>query len=609
MYFRVKSKNLIVYLVVLCWYLLHLGCAQIGTVTGGDKDTLAPVIVQANPANFTTSYSKKEMKAYIKFDEFVELRDVNQNLIVSPPLENKPEIKLQGKKVIIDLKNELKPNTTYNLDFGNSIVDLNEGNPLTRFQYVFSTKSYIDSLSVAGIVLNPTTLAKEKDVFVVLYENLQDSTPYKELPLFVSKTDTSGKFELNYIKPGNFKIIAIKDLNSNLKYDPGTEKIAFWDSIIVPKAFPTTRIDSLKTKSKKDSVVVRKIVQFEPRNLQLFLFEEDYKIQYITKTIRDHRARIVLLFNHPLKKDSLIIEPYNFKPLQKWNLIEKSYNRDSLTVWISDSNFYKMDTLSFVMKYLKRDSMCIYKWTNDTIHIKNTEKKKVEVEPKKKLFKKDEDDVVEKKKSDLIINCNVNEGSRISLGSPIYVRLNFPCEKTDISKIQLWQMKDTLPILEKFEFSRDTMLYRAFYLGFKSKENTKYKIRFLPGAFTDILGNTNDTVMLKFSIFSEDDYGNLQIELSNLSTGIQYIVCLLNEGGIEQSRQIITAQSGKNILKFPYLSPGKYKLKLITDNDKNKIWTTGDYLKKRQPEKVTFMKQTIEVKAKWDNEIEWKFEQ
>ncbi len=250
--------------------LLISSCAQIVSPGGGKKDITPPQVVRYSPDSAQLNFKSRSIE--ITFDEFVQLKDLNSQLIISPPLENEPDINLKNKKLIIDLnkKDSLKPNTTYCISFGNAIQDLNENNPIDNFRYIFSTGTYIDSLFVKGKVENAFDHKTEKGVLVMLYSDLRDSMVYKKLPEYFAKTKEDGTFQINNIRNGKYRIIALKDGNANYKYDGETESIGFVDTLINPS---------------------------EKKNIVIDIFQESSKKVFLKKYFHPSYGKVVLVFN------------------------------------------------------------------------------------------------------------------------------------------------------------------------------------------------------------------------------------------------------------------------------------------------------------------------
>ena len=236
------------FLLTLLLIVVFQSCAKRGTPDGGPEDFIPPVYVRATPENFTTNFDAEEIRIY--FDEYIKLNEAQRQIIVSPPMDPKPEITPLGsasRSIRIKITDTLQENTTYTINFGQSIVDNNAGNPLPFFQYIFSTGSYIDSLSVAGHISDAYFKDAPPFVSVMLYEvdsTYNDSTIFLQQPRYITNTlDSLTTFNLDYLKEGTYQLVALNDLNNNYRFDPGRENIAFLDQSIT---IPTDSVYDLK---------------------------------------------------------------------------------------------------------------------------------------------------------------------------------------------------------------------------------------------------------------------------------------------------------------------------------------------------------------------------
>ncbi|MQY78487.1 MAG: hypothetical protein GH151_04720 [Bacteroidetes bacterium] len=572
-------------LILLILALLYFQCARVGTPTGGEKDKSPPRVKKSIPENYSIHFEGDKIE--IDFDEFFRLRELDQKLVVSPPLEEKPEILPKGKTLVIDLKNnELGENTTYTFNFSDAIVDNNEGNPIENFEFVFSTGNTIDSLSVTGTIIQAFDLQPEEDVFVMLYENLNDSAPIKEFPAYIAKADDEGKFRVNNIKADTFRVIGLKDMNLNYKFDLAGEPIAFMDSLLfigMGKKTELVRVDTTQTGK----------ALIKPPNIKLYLFTEEEEEQYLKSSERPSSYQIIFIFNKPLTTE-LIVNPVDFSPPNDWNLIEDYPNGDTISYWIKDSTIANTEVLTTELIYPVKDSTGVFKPYSDTVTlryskpVKARRKRRQETEQEEQLLK---------------LGINVTRGSRLDLNSNILIESPTPVLNIDTSMINILKIEDTVEIEQDYRFFIDSIRIRKFWIWLPWEENSSYKIWIEPGAFEDIYGIKNDTVIIPFRTQEMDFYGNLIVSVQNVKTGV--IVQLLDEKNNKLKEEYI--ENDKEV-KFTYLYPKKYKLKVIFDKNKNGIWDTGNYLKKIQPEKVLSYSKEINIRANWDLEIDWDIE-
>ncbi len=570
--------------------LLFYSCANVTSPTGGAKDTKPPVIIKEIPAIGSVNFTGNKIRVF--FDEFVNIKDINSQFISSPPLREMPKTLIKGKSIEFSFTDTLKENTTYNFNFGNSIVDFNESNALVNYYYAFSTGNYIDSLKIFGNVLNAFDLKSVENVLIMLYDNNNffDSIPYKKLPSYIGKTDKSGNFQLSYIREGNYKIFALNDLNKNRFFDQTKENIAFLDSLIIPAC--KIEKDTLNADTTKlDTIVKNNKIVYTPNNLQLFLFEDTYNRQFIKGFSRKEKNILEIIFNEKLNAEYKI-NGLNAELLDVYN--EQSENKDTLLVWIKDSTVYNKDTLITSINYLFTDSLGKYENTTDTLKF---------IYKKNKILNRKKPKVNTKSigKNKIGVEVNVKNGGVLDINKPLYFTCLQPIEKLDTSKIYLFQKQEVKRIPINFKIRQDSLIKRKYFVDFKVKEAERYILKIDTNAVFNKYLVTNDSIVNEFGMQSADFYGNIILLMEDVKSNV--IVQLLN------SKDIIVDEFSFNKnekININYLPAASYKLKLIYDQNNNKKWDTGNYLKHQQPEKVLFYKEAINVRANWDVEITWK---
>jgi len=529
----VKKKFLLLF---IAFGLLFANCAKRGTISGGDKDTLAPVLKISLPKNYTTNFKDKVIK--LTFDEYVKLKDVNKQLIISPPLEKAPRILPlnAAKTVSVEFLEDLKPNTTYNLNFGQSIQDFNEGNPYKDFKYVFSTGSYIDSLDISGVIHDALNIKKDKDLSVMLFEvdeEYQDSAVFKKNPRYITtSTDTSGIFKIENIKAGKYMLIGLKDENQNHRFDPKSDKIGFLNAPII---LPTQDVFELKLFQETPAFKAFKPVQNSGSSAYL-PYEGDPK---------DMRVE--------LRKNKEII-PYK---------ISKIANKDSMQLWFKPMKLQKSEV----------DSLEIS--TNKSTYNQSF------------VFK------IRNQKSDSL-KISPIQAKLLGLNENITLKSNIPLSKIDESKISI-TAKDTTQQIP-FKLTYDEMNL-SIHLDFKKDPLTKYSLKIGSEGILDFFDQTNKKAFLyDFETKNISDYGNLRLDLENVK---QYpvIVELTDKSGFVQY-SIIAEKPGT--INFDLLKPDLYTLRVIFDENKNNLWDTGNYLQKLQPEEVIYFPKKIDIRANWD---------
>ena len=586
----------------ICFLLIAafcLSCAQVGSPAGGPRDEDPPQVLESVPPNYSTSFEAKKIQ--ITFDEYIVLDNVNQELVVSPPMEEKPEVKLRKKTLIIEFEEDLKENTTYTFNFGNAIKDLHEGNKLQNFEYVFSTGEILDSMSVRGTLRFAETLEKPKEpITIMLYSDLRDSVPLTEIPMYVGRSDDSGVFAVNNLRPDEYKIFALKDGNNNFLYDLPSEEIAFLDSSL---SVNTEFVRQMLGIEVQDSVAMRTLTPLladttgmaqdslpDPGPdltsiyVELMLFTEPSDIQYISDYKREDQRRLETVFALPLS-DTFSYEFLLGEGEEITYLEDFSEQRDSLILWVIDSLHYKMDSLWMALQYTVKDTSNRYLFQNDTLiftYREQTTKKR----------KRDESETVEKLNLKTIRNRGVQDLHR-KLG----LTLDKPLEKITESLISLYHIPDSVELEVPFQVEVDSVLMNHAELSVQWEPEAHYRLEILPGAITSVYPLEHDTIDVSFETRDPEYYGKILLNLKNVNHRI--LVQLLNKKRVISVLEVDA--EGQYI--FPNLLPAPYTFKFIHDLNKNGRWDTGDYLEKRQPEAVELLPGNIDVRSNWDHDV------
>ena len=548
--------------------LTAAACATVVPPAGGPVDTTPPVPLLFKPHNKITNYSGE--KITIKFDEYVQLKDLNSQLVISPAMPDDPDIYIQGKKLVIVPPDSLTPNTTYTIFLGNAVVNYKEGLPVKHFQYVLSTGENLDSLRITGKVKNAFDLKTEDGILVMLYKNASDSTPYLQRPYYIAKTYSDGGFLLDNLSEGKYLIFALKDLNSNYIYDQPAEEIAFLDSLLIP-APPKTADDSLNL--------------IKPVKVDMYLFKEVEKNQGIKgKKLRSEHL-VELYFKKPVT--ALGVEALNFDAPAEWNYPVFNKNRDSLKLWLTakmpdtvlikiSDDLQVVDTLRLVLRKPKKQ-------------IKNNRRRQPKVE------------TVSKPKPPVRISVKTNTGAGIDFfGKPALV-FNTPVKYFDRQKIKLYRQIDTVYKPVSFSmFFDDSIAAERLYFDVKLEEESSYKIFIPDSVFFDIFGNTNDTIEARFGTTRQRNYGSLKLKVV-YNDSIPLLIQLLNDKDGVLRQDLLT----DSIVYYRWLKPGKYKIKAVKDRNGNGKWDTGNYLEGVLPERVFFMSSPVNIRANWDIEHKW----
>lgn len=617
---KIQKKSGLRFLIVLFLTILFFwACARPMTPAGGPKDEDPPIPIKSNPINYSTNFDQE--KIIIQFDEYVVLKNVDQELLISPSLEEKPIIKLRGKNILIKINNELKDSTTYGINFYESIVDLNESNMLKNFQFEFSTGNEFDSLYIAGNVKDAFNYTTTKGLYIMLYKEFNDSLPRTTIPEYVSKTDEDGNFIITNMKNINYYVFALNDLNNNLLFDLPNESIAFLDSTFNPgyKEVQRTKtiqlIDSISPDF-NDTIYIDSINEYTEMvttigDVQLFMFLEENEQQYFVQYYRPLKEQIILSFNLEVS-DSFKITPIIDTTFNEtWFNKEEYIKNDSLVLWLTDSVLYNTDSLHFQINYTMKDSNYEDYTRTDTLIIYSDELAPIEEKEKapKKERKFSLNNLINKKdevEEDTIVKSNLtfttNAKTPFELYNEIEIIAKYPIKNINDTAIHFVKIEDdTVRTPYKFNMQIDSLFFRKIDLSFEKEESESYNVLIPAGAITDIYGNINDTLNFKFNVRSLDHYGTLKLNLKNIKQNS--IIQLLDD----KEKIIIKELTIKSdtLLYFKNLDPKKYIVKLYYDDNHNKKWDTGDYEDLKQPEQVFYFPQEVIIKSNFDYDYEW----
>ncbi|MDX2443977.1 MAG: Ig-like domain-containing protein [Bacteroidales bacterium] len=589
-----------IYLVLLFLVLFVSQCAKISSPAGGAKDEDPPKIKKSTPENYSVNFNEKTIK--VEFDEYVVLKEVNQKLLVSPPLQEKPEVSIKGKSLIIEIDEELIDNTTYTFNFNDAIVDNNESNPFVNYQYVFSTGEVLDSLKFGGGTIDAFKLEVLEDVHVLLYDDLSDSAIYKQKPLYVSKADENGDFLIHNLKADTFQLFALQDVNLNFLYDP-EEYVAFSDSLIFLNAETQqdyTSSDSLNVDPDSLNIIPGDILEelpdsintmqtFSADKIVLSLFKEEFKEQYLLNTERTRKENILFVFNKPLSGEMEISLP-EFPEIDDWFLQETYTVGDTLAFWLTDTTLVNEESIQVAFKYpeeVKPDSVKI---VYDTVYFRFKE-------PAKKSRRRN---IEAEKKTSLALTMNAGPGNPIDLNEFPIISTTTPIAEFNKEKIEFYSIKDSIETAVIINPLKDSTKLNRFFFEYKWALETSYKVQFLPGAVTDIYGLTNDSIKINFRPRELEFYGNIIIDMQNIDKSL--IIQLLTDKEVLVKQTQISSDTN---LVYDFLSPKTYLVKAIWDENENGKWDTGNLIKHIQPEKIVYYLEEIKLRSNWDFKKNW----
>ncbi len=595
----------------LLYILLLVGlvasCARMGSPDGGWYDDDPPRVLYSIPAEQDTNVTAKKMTIY--FDEFIKLADPTQNVIVSPPQLEMPEIKASGKKIIIELQDSLKANTTYTIDFSDAISDNNEDNPMGNYTYTFSTGAKIDTFEVAGYVLDASNLEPIKGISVGLYADLADSA-FRTKPLLrISRTDGRGHFSIRGVAPGEYRVYALQDADANYKFTQKSEMIAFSHETYKPYAKPDIRQDTIWRDSLRiDNILQVPYTHFYPDDVIMMAFQEVQTDRYLLKTERKDPDRIGVFFSYG--NDKLpILKGLNFDADSAF-VLEVSPKKDSLTYWIRDTMLVNKDTLEMSMEYLMTDTLGNLVTQTDTLQLLAKTPYAKRLKQKQKEYEEWQKEQEKKKKREepydsiypakpLEMKYEVNQS--MDPNGSIFIEAPSPLARLDTAFIHLYSQIDSLWYKAPYELHRCDSMLRRFELVVDWHPDTEYSLEIDSAAFVDIYGLASKPYKEGIQVKSLDSYATLQMQLKGISEK-SVIVQLLN-GSDAPVQEAVMEDDGS--AQFYYVSPGTYYCRAFVDRNGNGKWDTGNYDADLQPEDVYYYTREIEAKEKFDMTLQW----
>ncbi len=566
-------------------------CASIGHPDGGPIDETPPRFIGSTPAAGALNYNKK--RVVIEFDEFIKLEKANEKVVISPPQVKQPEIKPGGKKITVNLLDTLKLNTTYTIDFSDGIVDNNEGNPLGDFTFTFSTGSVIDTMQVAGTVLDASNLEPVKGILVGLHSNLADSA-FTTLPFDrVGRTDSRGHFRIRGVSPGKYHIFGLMDSDQNYTFSQKSEVIAFKDSLIIPTMEGRMRQDTLWVDSLTiDTITERGYTHYLPDDVILRSFKEASRFQYLVKSERLTPQKFSFYFSAPA--DTLpLLKGLNFDE-QNAFIVEKALLNDTIHYWIRDSLLYKQDTLSLSLNYLYTDTLNNLVPRTDTLNLV-AKKQPIKEEPKKKK-KKDE---LDKPAPTPLLPMSSHIPSSMDVYDFITLTFDEPVDSCRAEMLHLRQKVDTLWKDIPFDLEQDSLFERRFNVYYDWTPGSEYEFEADSLAFTGIYGLHTNKLKQAFKVRKEDEYGEIKFVITGAGPSA-FVELLDPQDKVLRRRRV---EDGEAI--FYFLNPAKYCARLINDTNGNGMWDTGNYAEKRQPDEVFYYPAIIDVKANWEYSQDW----
>ena len=605
--------------LLLLTLTLVAACARMGNPDGGWYDETPPRVVGASPTEKATGV--KTRKLHIRFNEFIKIENATENVVVSPPQLESPDIKAGGKSIDIELKDSLKANTTYTVDFSDAITDNNEGNPLGNYTYSFSTGEHIDTMEVSGWVLAADNLEPVKGILVGLYANLADSAFRTQPMLRVAKTDGRGHFVIRGIAPGKYRVYALQDVDGDYHLTQKGEQMAFNREVIVPSSKPDVRQDTLWRDSLRiDSISRVGYTHFLPDNIMLRAFTHVQTDRFFTKAERTLPECFSLVFTAG-SNELPQLRGLNFNNAERAFIVMPTAKKDTITYWIKDSALINQDTLRMQMQYWSTDTTGQLRMKQDTIEVlaktpyakRLKEKQKKAEEWKKaqdKAQKKGEPFETEMRPEALKVEVKVNNS--IAPDENVRIELPTPLLSLDSTKVHLYSKRDTLWYEARYRIrvreggdslapvGTNLLHKRWLELQAEWKPGVEYSFELDSLALTDIYGTTSGKIKQGFKVREDKEFATLAVSLTAL-TDSNVVVQLLNgqDAVVKQTRALAGTAN------FYYLQPATYYLRLFVDRNGNGRWDTGDFYRGEEPETVYYFPEEIECKANWDATRTW----
>ena len=604
-----RLKLVFLGLGLLLFGLLAQRCANAVAPTGGPKDSTPPVVLEAVPQNHSVNFIGKKIE--ITFDEYITLENAKQNVLISPPMSEKPDIKLKNKTVTIKFKEDLSPSTTYTIHFGEAIKDLHEGNIFKDYVYSFSTGDCLDTLRIAGKVLNAEDKKPVENAYVGLYaaerDNL-DSLPMTSIPNYITKTDKEGNFRLEGLADKKYLVFAVKDVNSNLYFDQPNEEVAFLDTL-VPASYPWTApkpqpldttaldstlmvndsirslpadsllemmqdsiapsLDTLQPLS-KDTIPPRTFDQ-KALNLTLYMFAEVDSTQMLMEKKLVEEGLLRFIFRHPAK-DAVIMTPEMLP--DSFNLVTQ-HSADFDTVWW----YFTPNVKDSLWIHVKHDTV-INDSSRYSLKFKEKNLRRKQVETLK------------------VTNNLIGQGG-LKPDESLILKFSEPVVRYEMRDSAVFKC-DTMVYYDTLAFEPADENGLKYRLTTPFSPDSTYSIEIPDSVFWGIRGHTNTAIKASFHTIKDDEYGNIYITVIPPKGMKQVVVQLVNEGGKVLREQAITRTEE---VMFDYLMPAKYKLRALLDADGNGKWSTGNYHRRTQPETVLEYKDALEIRAGWDIDL------
>lgn len=609
-----SGKRHIVRLLRLCAALLFATaflsrCASMMTPTGGPRDTIPPVIVRMDPDNFSVNRpTTGHGKIYIEFDEYVQIKEQQKEFFTSPQMKKKPLVTLRGKGVVVQLRDTLAENTTYALNFGSSIRDNNEGNPLYSMRYVFSTGPEVDSMVLSGYTADGYKADSVSKSFIwffpadsVEWVPQYDSTVFKYKPSVIGRAETNGIFIAQNLKPIDYRVYAIQDKNDNQIYEPGSDQIGFAEGVYNPAKMPDFTIwyDS-----------VRQYVTAQPQLYLRMFTDKAFRRQLLSETERPLQHKALLYFStaHPR------IERIRFDSIPDQAVIidPQTVGRDTIALWFNVPSASLPDSLAGEITYFKHDTLNRLQEVTEPLKLnwrlietKEQEREREKNERDRRKAEEAGEEWVEPEKPNpfafkLPLTGEVNPEEHLT------AEFDYPLARLDSAAVLLTATDagnrvEDVPV----HFVRDTARLRRWYIRAPWTTGMQYTLTIPAGAITDIAGFSNDSIVGKYTVYDPEKFATVKIHVTGRDDTTRYIIQLLDGSNSlkQEKRDVVTGE-----VQFNYVPAGEIKFRIIEDRNGNGKWDTGNVVERLQPERAEIYanekgEDTFATKTNWEVEF------
>ena len=605
------TSALSAFIILLFGAALFTKCASTMTPTGGPKDTIPPVIVYMNPDNFSTKIDTLHPpKIYVEFDEYVQIKDLQKELYTSPAMKKQPSVVRRGKGILITIKDTLRPDITYAINFGAAIADNNEGNPLHAMRYVFSTGDKVDSMYMSGYTADSYKADSVGRSFIYFFiaDSVEtpteyDSTMFKYKPHVVARAEKNGIFIAQNLKPVDYRIYAFEDTNGNMEYEPSVDRIGILDSVYNPLHMPGFCIwfDSL-----------RHYPSAEPQLYFRMFMDRRFTRQVLSSQERVNRHKAMLYFGseYPevtkLEFDSIPSDKVIYDPQNK--------TRDTVALWFYIPAEELPDTIKGRITYFKHDSINNLVEAEDKLRLAWVyEESKEERQEREKLEKEREKAIKngeswEEPAKPNPFKVNIPSSGEYNKDKHVSFEFDYPLTKFDTAAISFTMTSDeiTEPQVAKFEIIRDTLNRRKFELRTEWQPKAKYELMLPAGMFENVARESNDTIKCNYTASDPEKYAIVRVKVQATHTRARYILQLTNAQG-KVLKELPNVTPGD--YTFEYVTAGDIMLRVVEDMNANGKWDSGDMVLMRQPERTEIYKneegvETITTKENWEFDID-----